>query len=55
MECEASLSDLRQLRDEELGRPWTKETAIAIIETVVNLMVLFNLTKTAACEMVATS
>ena len=55
MGYEATLTTLRQVRDDELGRPWTKETAINIIETVINLMVLFNLSKTIACEMVATS
>ena len=53
LECEVSLVDLRQHRDEELGRPWTKETTFNVIETTINLMVLLNISKSAACEMVA--
>jgi hypothetical protein len=55
LECEDSLSALRQRRDEDVGRPWTREGTFNVIETVINLMVLLNLSKSAACDMVATS
>jgi hypothetical protein len=53
MEHEESLSALRKLREDELGRPWTKEGTINVIETVINLMTIFNLSKSAACDMLS--
>jgi hypothetical protein len=53
VEDEESLSALRQLREKEVGRPWTIEGTINIIETVIHLMSLFTLSKSAACAMVA--
>jgi hypothetical protein len=52
---EQLLSDLKQVQHDRLARTWTEETTISVIQTTINLMLLHDLSKTAACEMVATS
>jgi len=53
VEHRESLSALRQLREKEVGRPWTIEGTINIIEAVLQLMFQFDLSKSAACATVA--
>jgi hypothetical protein len=53
MEVGAATDAIRQLRDDEFGRVWTKEVTVEIIEAVLHLKVLLDLSMDAACELVA--
>ena len=53
IEREELHSALRAHQEEKFGRPWTEEGTIHIIQTVLVFMDVLNLTKTAACALVA--